>query len=153
MKRIPYGRQNISEEDIEAVMKVLRSDWLTQGPVIEHLNWSINWNTLKGAVWGTTNHEMFDIDGNHVGTWVGTIEGSIESQDGIVWLAKGKGVFSGQGLFEGLLMKTDWWQESYNQSGEECGIYAPPPGTNPLQVRNHLSSYVVESTGEWPPNQ
>jgi dTDP-4-amino-4,6-dideoxygalactose transaminase len=35
MKVIPYGRQNISEEDIQAVVDVLRSDWLTQGPVIE----------------------------------------------------------------------------------------------------------------------
>ena len=31
---IPYGRQNISEGDIEAVVAVLRSDWLTQGPAI-----------------------------------------------------------------------------------------------------------------------
>jgi UDP-4-amino-4,6-dideoxy-N-acetyl-beta-L-altrosamine transaminase len=28
---IPYGRQEITEEDIKAVTKVLRSDWLTQG--------------------------------------------------------------------------------------------------------------------------
>ncbi|MFH1026960.1 MAG: aminotransferase class I/II-fold pyridoxal phosphate-dependent enzyme, partial [Pseudomonadota bacterium] len=32
---IPYGRQSISEADIQAVVDVLRSDWLTQGPVIE----------------------------------------------------------------------------------------------------------------------
>jgi UDP-4-amino-4,6-dideoxy-N-acetyl-beta-L-altrosamine transaminase len=32
---IPYGRQNISEEDIQAVVSVLRSDFLTQGPAIE----------------------------------------------------------------------------------------------------------------------
>ena len=31
---IPYGRQEISEEDIEAVASVLRSDFLTQGPVV-----------------------------------------------------------------------------------------------------------------------
>ncbi|MFN9999923.1 MAG: DegT/DnrJ/EryC1/StrS family aminotransferase, partial [bacterium] len=31
---IPYGRQSISEEDILAVTDVLRSDWLTQGPVV-----------------------------------------------------------------------------------------------------------------------
>jgi UDP-4-amino-4,6-dideoxy-N-acetyl-beta-L-altrosamine transaminase len=31
---IPYGRQNISESDIEAVVNVLRSDFLTQGPVV-----------------------------------------------------------------------------------------------------------------------
>ena len=34
MKKIPYGRQHITEEDIEAVNKILRSDWLTQGPTI-----------------------------------------------------------------------------------------------------------------------
>jgi UDP-4-keto-6-deoxy-N-acetylglucosamine 4-aminotransferase len=31
---IPYGKQSISEEDIQAVVNVLRSDYLTQGPVI-----------------------------------------------------------------------------------------------------------------------
>lgn len=31
---LPYGRQNITEADIETVVKVLRSDWLTQGPTI-----------------------------------------------------------------------------------------------------------------------
>ncbi len=33
--RIPYGRQLISEEDIQAVAEVLRSDWLTTGPMVE----------------------------------------------------------------------------------------------------------------------
>ncbi|WP_028988639.1 UDP-4-amino-4,6-dideoxy-N-acetyl-beta-L-altrosamine transaminase [Thermithiobacillus tepidarius DSM 3134] len=31
---IPYGRQDISESDIQAVVDVLRSDYLTQGPVV-----------------------------------------------------------------------------------------------------------------------
>lgn len=31
---IPYGRQDINEIDINAVIKVLRSDFLTQGPVV-----------------------------------------------------------------------------------------------------------------------
>ena len=31
---IPYGRQNISEADIQEVVAVLRSDWLTQGPAV-----------------------------------------------------------------------------------------------------------------------
>ena len=31
---IPYGRQSISAEDIHAVVRVLKSDWLTQGPVV-----------------------------------------------------------------------------------------------------------------------
>ena len=32
-KIIPYGRQNISKKDIDAVVSVLKSDYLTQGPV------------------------------------------------------------------------------------------------------------------------
>lgn len=31
---IPYGRQNINQADIDAVVAVLRSDFLTQGPVV-----------------------------------------------------------------------------------------------------------------------
>lgn len=35
MEKIPYGKQWIEEDDIEAVVEVLRSDWLTQGPKVE----------------------------------------------------------------------------------------------------------------------
>jgi UDP-4-amino-4,6-dideoxy-N-acetyl-beta-L-altrosamine transaminase len=31
---IPYGRQDISQEDVDAVVAVLRSDFLTQGPMV-----------------------------------------------------------------------------------------------------------------------
>jgi UDP-4-amino-4,6-dideoxy-N-acetyl-beta-L-altrosamine transaminase len=31
---IPYGRQDISEDDIEAVVDILKSDFLTQGPTV-----------------------------------------------------------------------------------------------------------------------
>ena len=31
---IAYGRQDVSQEDIDAVVSVLSSDWLTQGPVV-----------------------------------------------------------------------------------------------------------------------
>jgi len=31
---IPYGRQSISDDDVQAVVDVLRSDFLTQGPVV-----------------------------------------------------------------------------------------------------------------------
>ena len=34
MKKIPYGRQHITDEDIQAVIDVLKSDYLTQGPKI-----------------------------------------------------------------------------------------------------------------------
>ena len=32
---IPYGRQDINEDDIRAVVDVLRGDWLTTGPAVE----------------------------------------------------------------------------------------------------------------------
>jgi len=32
---IPYGRQDISQADIDAVVEVLQSNWITQGPAIE----------------------------------------------------------------------------------------------------------------------
>ncbi|UZE36469.1 UDP-4-amino-4,6-dideoxy-N-acetyl-beta-L-altrosamine transaminase [Pseudomonas sp. B21-059] len=32
---IPYGRQSVDQADIDAVLAVLQSDWLTQGPTID----------------------------------------------------------------------------------------------------------------------
>jgi UDP-4-amino-4,6-dideoxy-N-acetyl-beta-L-altrosamine transaminase len=32
---LPYGRQSISEDDVEAVAAVLRGDWLTTGPAVD----------------------------------------------------------------------------------------------------------------------
>ncbi|MDR2936188.1 MAG: aminotransferase class I/II-fold pyridoxal phosphate-dependent enzyme, partial [Rikenellaceae bacterium] len=34
MRKIPYGRQYITDADIEAVVEALRSDFLTQGPAV-----------------------------------------------------------------------------------------------------------------------
>jgi perosamine synthetase len=34
-KRLPYGRQLVEPDDIEAVVKVLHSDWLTTGPSVD----------------------------------------------------------------------------------------------------------------------
>ena len=34
MKKIPYGRQNIDQNDIDAVVSTLKSDYLTQGPKV-----------------------------------------------------------------------------------------------------------------------
>jgi UDP-4-amino-4,6-dideoxy-N-acetyl-beta-L-altrosamine transaminase len=38
---IPYGRQNISDEDIQAVVDVLKSDFLTQGSVVPNFEQAI----------------------------------------------------------------------------------------------------------------
>ena len=32
---IPYGKQHITDEDIEAVIKVLKSEYLTGGPAVK----------------------------------------------------------------------------------------------------------------------
>ncbi len=38
---IPYGKQDISQDDIDAVVEVLRSDFLTQGPVVPKFEASV----------------------------------------------------------------------------------------------------------------
>lgn len=38
---IPYGRHSINEEDISAVVKALKSDWLTTGPIVEEFESSL----------------------------------------------------------------------------------------------------------------
>lgn len=39
---IPYGRQEITDADIEEVEKVLRSDFLTQGPTVPRFEQSVS---------------------------------------------------------------------------------------------------------------
>lgn len=41
MSFIPYGRQSITDEDIAAVVAILRSDYLTQGPAVEAFEQSL----------------------------------------------------------------------------------------------------------------
>ena len=38
---IPYGRQNINQQDIDAVVAVLHSDWLTQGRAIDRFEQAV----------------------------------------------------------------------------------------------------------------
>ncbi len=48
---IPYGRQDISQEDIDAVTAVLKSDYLTQGPVVPKFEQTVsNYCGAKYAV-------------------------------------------------------------------------------------------------------
>ena len=49
-KVIPYGRQNISKTDIDTVVEVLNSDFLTQGPAVPKFEESIS--TYTGASYG-----------------------------------------------------------------------------------------------------
>jgi UDP-4-amino-4,6-dideoxy-N-acetyl-beta-L-altrosamine transaminase len=48
---IPYGRQDINQQDIDAVIEILRSDWLTQGPAIERFEKAVaNYCGAKYAI-------------------------------------------------------------------------------------------------------
>ena len=50
-KLLPYGRQSISEDDIQAVTDVLRSDWLTTGPKVAEFEEALAaWVGAKFAV-------------------------------------------------------------------------------------------------------
>jgi UDP-4-amino-4,6-dideoxy-N-acetyl-beta-L-altrosamine transaminase len=43
MKIIPYSRQSINQDDMDAVAEVLRSDWLTQGPKVKEFEDALAW--------------------------------------------------------------------------------------------------------------
>jgi perosamine synthetase len=48
---LPYGRQSIEEDDIQAVVETLRSDWLTTGPKVEEFEEALAaWVGAKYAV-------------------------------------------------------------------------------------------------------
>jgi len=57
---IPYGRQDVTEEDISAVVEVLRSDYLTQGPAVpafenavasfSHVNYAVATNSATSSL-------------------------------------------------------------------------------------------------------
>lgn len=48
---IPYGRQSINENDIQAVLDVLKSDWLTQGPAVPRFEQTVaNYTAASHAV-------------------------------------------------------------------------------------------------------
>jgi perosamine synthetase len=42
---LPYGRQTITDDDVQAVVDVLRSDWLTTGPAVDAFEAAICANT------------------------------------------------------------------------------------------------------------
>lgn len=52
---IPYGRQSISEDDIEAVVEVLRGDWLTTGPAVTQFEEAVSEVSGENPVVSTTS--------------------------------------------------------------------------------------------------
>jgi dTDP-4-amino-4,6-dideoxygalactose transaminase len=49
MKPIPYGRQQITEDDKQAVISALESDFLTQGPMVDEFE--KNFSQFVGATY------------------------------------------------------------------------------------------------------
>jgi len=48
---IPYGKQEINQQDIDAVVNVLKSDFLTQGPQVPAFETALmNWTGVKHAL-------------------------------------------------------------------------------------------------------
>jgi perosamine synthetase len=47
---IPYGKQHIDEDDIQAVVEVLKSDWLTTGPKVDEFE--VAFSELVGSKFG-----------------------------------------------------------------------------------------------------
>lgn len=52
---IPYSRQDISDEDVRAVVDTLRSDWLTQGPAVEQFEQQLSRYTGAGHCVAVSN--------------------------------------------------------------------------------------------------
>ena len=48
---LPYGRQSLNDEDIQAVVEVLKSDWLTTGPKVDEFE-------ERFAAWVGTKHAV-----------------------------------------------------------------------------------------------
>ncbi len=66
---IPYGRQSIDEDDIQAVVDTLRSDWLTTGPAVERFE-----DALRGAT--DARHAVVFANGTaalHAALWAAGI--------------------------------------------------------------------------------
>jgi hypothetical protein len=137
------------------------ADGMYQVRVVEEFDWDVNVKTFQGNLRGTLTQEYTDQSGA-VGYWVGTIEGRLHAefidigapQPLEVWFGEGKGVFDGQGLFEGLRMKSAWRQELHlDQPAAACAAELPAEGEEPWPVKTLIDHYVIEADGTWPSEQ
>ncbi len=71
---IPYGRQNIDEEDVKAVIEALCSDWITQGPLVEEFEARVA--EYCGARYGVAFNS--GTSALHAGMYAAGIEGGDE---------------------------------------------------------------------------
>ena len=54
MKMIKYGQQSIDQSDIDSVVDILKSDWLTQGPTVPKFEESVA--SKVGAKFGVASN-------------------------------------------------------------------------------------------------
>ena len=54
-KLLPYGKQTIDEDDIQSVVDVLRSDWLTTGPLVNQLETAFSAQTQAFSATAVSN--------------------------------------------------------------------------------------------------
>jgi hypothetical protein len=117
----------------------------------EIMSWNFNLSTGEGYLWGPYTQTYTSENYEDEGLWKGFIAGNIfMSEDGTTPLAAGIGEFFGEGLFEGLRMRSTWSQEviSMAERTKACGF--PPDLVNdPPLVKTTVKHFVI---GEWPPN-
>jgi hypothetical protein len=127
--------------------------------VVEEFDWDVNLKTFEGNLRGTLTQEYTNVLTGEVGRWVGTIEGTLHAEfidigapePLEVWFGEGKGVFDGQGLFEGLRMKSAWRQELHlDQPAAACAEDPPAEGEEPWPVKTLIDHTVIEAEGFWP---
>lgn len=116
---------------------------------VETLSWNFNLLSGEGYLWGPYTQTYASDKYEDEGFWKGFIVGDIYmSEDGMTPLAAGMGEFYGEGLFEGLRMKSIWSQETIDveERTEACGF--PPQEGDPPLVKTTVKHYVI---GTWPP--
>ncbi|MFJ6280545.1 dTDP-4-amino-4,6-dideoxygalactose transaminase [Arthrobacter subterraneus] len=70
---LPYGRQSISDEDVDAVENALRSDWLTTGPLVDEFEAALaQAANAKHAVTVTSGTAALHVAYQAIGAGAGT---------------------------------------------------------------------------------
>jgi hypothetical protein len=144
-------------------------DGMFQVRNMEVLNWDVNMMHYEGTVHGTAITEHTNLQTNEVIRFVGTTSGRLHAEffdiPGLpepleVWFGEGKGIYHGEYPYEGLKVKSVWWQELCEpwpecivQPAPECANDLPLPGEEVWPVVTYVESYIIESTGTWPPGE
>jgi hypothetical protein len=116
---------------------------------IEILSWNYNLLSGEGYLWGPLT-QIYSGDGfAEEGFWKGFIVGRIYmGEDGTTPLAEGIGEFYGEGLFEGLRMKSTWQQATISEDEREEACGAPWQEGQPPLVKTIIKHHII---GTWPP--